>query len=55
MHQAAMGSDVATMLFAFMLFLGDPVSALNANGLRNKLVEIPQPTPLPHRLTLLMA
>ena len=41
-----MGSDVATMLFAFMLFLGDPVSALNANGLRNKLVEIPQPSPV---------
>jgi hypothetical protein len=31
--------------FAFMLFLGTPVLALNANGLRNKLVEIPQTSP----------
>jgi hypothetical protein len=33
------------LLFAFMLFLGTPVLALNANGLRNKLVEIPQTNP----------
>jgi hypothetical protein len=33
------------LLFAFMLFLGTPVLALNANGLRNKLVEIPQTSP----------
>jgi len=34
------------MLFAFTLFLGGPVLALNANSLRNKLVEIPQPGPV---------
>jgi hypothetical protein len=31
--------------FVFMLFLGAPVLALNANGLRNKLVEIPKASP----------
>jgi hypothetical protein len=32
--------------FAFLLFLGAPVLALNANGLRNKFVEIPEPSPV---------
>jgi hypothetical protein len=32
--------------FAFVLFWGAPVLALNGNGLRNKFVEIPQPTPV---------
>jgi hypothetical protein len=31
--------------FVFMLFLAAPVLALNANGLRNKLVEIPKASP----------
>lgn len=32
--------------FAFVLFWSAPVVALNGNGLRNKFVEIPQPTPV---------
>jgi len=46
-----MESDVAmwkraALPFAFVLFWGAPVLALNGNGLRNKYVEIPQPTPV---------
>jgi hypothetical protein len=36
----------AALPFAFVLFWGAPVLALNGNGLRNKYVEIPQPTPV---------
>jgi hypothetical protein len=36
----------AALPFAFVLFVGAPVFALNANGLRNKFVEIPAPTPV---------
>jgi hypothetical protein len=36
----------AALSFAFVLFWSAPVLALNGNGLRNKLVEIPQPTPV---------
>ena len=32
--------------FVFVLFWGMPALALNGNGLRNKFVEIPQPTPV---------
>jgi hypothetical protein len=32
--------------FVFVLFWGVPALALNGNGLRNKFVEIPQPTPV---------
>jgi hypothetical protein len=32
--------------FVFMFFLGAPVLALNANDLRNKFVEIPEPSPV---------
>ena len=46
-----MDSDVAmwkcpVLSFVFMLALGAPGIAINANGLRNKLVEIPQPSPV---------
>jgi hypothetical protein len=36
----------AALPFAFVLFWGAPVLALNGNGLSNKYVEIPQPTPV---------
>jgi hypothetical protein len=36
----------AALPFAFVLFWGAPVLALNGNGLRDKYVEIPQPTPV---------
>ncbi|HEY7220880.1 MAG TPA: hypothetical protein VH985_21075 [Candidatus Binatia bacterium] len=36
----------AALPFTFVLFWGAPVLALNGNGLRNKFVEVPQPTPV---------
>jgi hypothetical protein len=48
-YQAAIESDVAmwkrtALPIAFVLFWGVPVFALNGNGLRDKYVEIPEPT-----------
>jgi len=37
--------DRSALPFVFMIFLGAPVLALNVNGLRNKLVEIPKASP----------
>jgi hypothetical protein len=48
---SAIESDVAmrkrtALPFVFVLLWGVPALALNGNGLRNKFVEIPQPTPV---------